>query len=83
VGDEPQEASAIEIAREFERAVWSCDRVLVERRNALGEMDVHVFQGHHARLVLPIKQKEAKRCAECDCELGGTDCNWIKSKEAK
>lgn len=19
------------------------------------------------------------RCAECDCEFGGADCNWIKS----
>lgn len=22
---------------------------------------------------------EAQRCAECDCEFGGADCNWIKT----
>lgn len=21
-----------------------------------------------------------QRCAECDCEFGGADCNWIKSR---
>lgn len=25
--------------------------------------------------------KEPQRCAECDCESGGNDCNWIESKE--
>jgi hypothetical protein len=25
----------------------------------------------------------AARCAECDCENGGTDCNWIKSDTAQ
>ena len=24
------------------------------------------------------KSKEKIRCAECDCETGGSDCNWIK-----
>lgn len=24
---------------------------------------------------------ETQRCAECDCEFGGEDCNWIKSEK--
>ena len=55
--EEPQEASAIDMARRFEKALWECDRVLVVKRNALGEMDVEIFQGSHARLVLPIREK--------------------------
>lgn len=23
---------------------------------------------------------QPERCAECDCEVGGMGCNWIKSK---
>lgn len=26
---------------------------------------------------------EEQRCAECTCEHGGKDCNWIISKESK
>lgn len=30
---------------------------------------------------LKIKVAESPRCAECDCAMGGEDCNWIESKE--
>jgi hypothetical protein len=29
----------------------------------------------------PVKGNDL-RCAECDCESGGTDCNWIKQPSA-
>lgn len=29
----------------------------------------------------PMSSKEAPRCAECTCEHGGADCNWIKTPE--
>lgn len=30
--------------------------------------------------VIALREREA-RCAECDCENGGTDCTWIASGE--
>lgn len=50
------QANAVEQARDFERALWECDRVLVEKRNALGEMDVHVVPGWIARLSMSIEK---------------------------
>lgn len=55
---QPMEVSAIDQAREFERAVWDCDRVLVEKKNALGEYDVHVVPGAIARLSMPIPKPD-------------------------
>jgi hypothetical protein len=52
--------------------------------------------GHDDRFIIPKRKAKprraalseggkdtAARCAECDCENGGTDCNWIKSDTAQ
>lgn len=54
MSDKPNEASMVDRAREFEKAIWGADRVLVEKRNALGEMDVQTFSGAEARLMMPL-----------------------------
>ena len=51
---QPQQKDAVEQARDFENALRDCDRVIVEKKNALGEMDAEIFPGGVARLILPI-----------------------------
>lgn len=54
MSDQPQGKDAVGQARDLERAIRECDRVIVEKRNALGEMDSEIFPGGVARLILPI-----------------------------
>lgn len=35
------------------------------------------------REILTLLDQPAMRCAECDCEHGGEDCNWIITKPAE
>lgn len=47
--DAPQEASRSNLAQRLIAALGQCDRVLVERKNAVGEYDVEIFQADSAR----------------------------------
>lgn len=42
----------------------------------------HEFCGRYgcAKDVKPPVSQEPMRCAECDCEFGGVDCNWIMTR---
>lgn len=77
----PQAASVIEQARSFEKAVWGADRVLVETKNALGEMDVDIVPGAIARLAWPIGGAEGAAQAIADARRAGFEqCREMAAK---
>lgn len=51
-----QAASMTDQACDLRRALEGADRILVENRNALGEMDVQVFPGNLGKLALALSK---------------------------
>jgi hypothetical protein len=76
---------------EYERRLEQAEAEVARLRDVLGDIadadDPYEPCGwaiNTARAALREGGKDtAARCAECDCENGGTDCNWIKSDTAQ
>lgn len=78
-------ADAIEAAeqRGYARAVEDAAKVVEILDGQCVDPHVKVWATNRSEAIralspTPQVEDDALRCAECDCEAGGTDCNWIK-----